>query len=109
MDFTSARKRSVVVAGKSTSISLEDEFWLALNMLAIAQDISTRECIGRIARQRPSTNLSSAVRVAILAYYQGLATGLKLTTSQAATAATAHERSPDTRACEIVPIHASAR
>ena len=108
MNFTPARKRSVVLSGKSTSISLEDEFWLALNMLAIAQDISTRECISRIARQRPSANLSSAVRVAILAYYQGLATGLALTTSQTA-AATAHEHAADTRACEIVPIHASAR
>ena len=101
MDFTPAKKRSVVVSGRSTSISLEDEFWLALNMLAIAQDISTRE--------RPTTNLSSAVRVAILSYYQGLATGLARTANQIADAAPAHVRPSDTMSCEIVPIHAAAR
>jgi predicted DNA-binding ribbon-helix-helix protein len=109
VDFTPAKKRSVVISGRSTSISLEDEFWLALNMLAIAQDISTRECISRIARQRPSTNLSSAVRVAILSYYQGLATGLALATNQTADAAPTYERATDRVSCEIVPIHAAAR
>ena len=117
MDLAPARKRSVVIDGRSTSISLEDEFWQGLNMLAIAQDISMRECIGRIARQRATTNLSSTIRVAILSYYQGLAAGMTHATSRTVGAAMADERAlsgvtlghADKVACEIVPIRANAR
>lgn len=78
MGIVSTKKRSVVIGGRRTSISLEDEFWIGLNMLAIAQDISLRECVGRIAHQRDSINLSSSIRVAILSYYQSLASSVAL-------------------------------
>ena len=68
------KKRSVVVGGKRTSISLEDEFWVALNMLVIAQSTSLREFLTRISLQ-PTANLSSSVRIAVLKHYQYMAQG----------------------------------
>jgi predicted DNA-binding ribbon-helix-helix protein len=68
-----SRKRSVVVENRKTSVSLEDEFWNGLVMMASAKRSSVRECIGRINTERASPNLSSSIRVAILDYYQRLA------------------------------------
>ena len=59
------RKRSVVVAGHRTSVSLEDAFWRALADLADARGQSINRLIGEIDATR-ATNLSSAIRVHIL-------------------------------------------
>ena len=57
-----ARKRSVIVAGHPTSVSLEPEFWAALKELAAARGLSTAALIAEIDRGRKG-NLSSAIRV----------------------------------------------
>jgi predicted DNA-binding ribbon-helix-helix protein len=59
------RKRSVVIAGHPTSVSLEPAFWDALKELAAARGLSTAALIAEIDRER-SGNLSSAIRVHVL-------------------------------------------
>jgi predicted DNA-binding ribbon-helix-helix protein len=63
------KKRSVMVGGHKTSISLENEFWDALNLIARTRNTSISILLGPIATERPQ-NLSSAVRVFILDYYR---------------------------------------
>ena len=67
----SLRKRSVTIAGHRTSISLEPEFWAALEAAAAARGWSVARLIGEIDRTRgqPSGggSLSSALRVFLLA------------------------------------------
>jgi predicted DNA-binding ribbon-helix-helix protein len=60
-------KRSVSIAGHRTSISLEAPFWDALREMAQAQGISLQSLVGRIDAERDGQNLSSAIRVFVLA------------------------------------------
>lgn len=59
------KKRSVLIAGHPTSVSLEEEFWEALKRVAQARNLSVNALIEEIDRTR-SGNLSSAIRVHIL-------------------------------------------
>ena len=59
-------KRSVTIAGHRTSISLEQEFWDALNEMAVEKATSLAGLITIIDETRDRTNLSSALRVAVL-------------------------------------------
>ncbi len=61
------RKRSLTIAGHRTSIALEPEFWTALDALAARRGQTITTLIAEIDRTRESPNLSSAIRVAILA------------------------------------------
>jgi predicted DNA-binding ribbon-helix-helix protein len=63
------RKRSVKIAGHSTSLSLEGVFWDALKEVAAARGLSLNALIEEIDRGRGS-NLSSAVRVYLLNHYR---------------------------------------
>jgi predicted DNA-binding ribbon-helix-helix protein len=60
-------KRSVTIAGHRTSLSLEPEFWTALREEAKSRGWSLARLIGEIDRHRAGRNLSSAVRVFLLA------------------------------------------
>ena len=62
-------KRSVVLAGHKTSISLEDEFWKGLKEIAAGRDMSVSDLVGDIDSNRQHTNLSSAVRLFVLDFY----------------------------------------
>jgi predicted DNA-binding ribbon-helix-helix protein len=59
-------KRSVVIAGHSTSVSLEAPFWDALREIAAARGRSVQALIGEIDAGRGEQNLSSAIRVFVL-------------------------------------------
>ena len=59
-------KRSVMIAGHRTSVSLEDPFWQALTALAANEGRSVQALIGAIDGERGEQNLSSAIRVHIL-------------------------------------------
>jgi predicted DNA-binding ribbon-helix-helix protein len=63
-------KRSVKIAGQNTSVSLEDAFWRALREIAVIQDIGMSELVSCINKERDNKNLSSAIRVFVLAHYQ---------------------------------------
>ena len=64
------KKRSVVLAGHHTSISLEEEFWSALCEIAAARALSLNALVARIDTERANrpvpANLSSALRIYVL-------------------------------------------
>jgi predicted DNA-binding ribbon-helix-helix protein len=64
-------KRSMLIDGHKTSISLEDAFWVALQEIAEAQSVRVSELVATINRDREHANLSSAVRLHVLACYRG--------------------------------------
>ena len=66
-------KRSVVIAGQKTSVSLEDSFWIALKEVARAQEMPLCELITGIDAQRSEGNLSSAIRLFVLNHFRELA------------------------------------
>ena len=58
-------KRSVVVSGHRTSVSLETPFWDVLTQIATDQNVSLNRLITEVDRQRDG-NLSSALRIFVL-------------------------------------------
>lgn len=58
-------KRSVVIAGHSTSVSLEAAFWDALREIAATRRVSINQLVADIDDERTG-NLSSAIRVFVL-------------------------------------------
>jgi predicted DNA-binding ribbon-helix-helix protein len=63
------RKRSVVIAGHRTSISLEEEFWTALRQVAERRGLSVNALVREIDAARAG-NLSSALRLFVLDCYR---------------------------------------
>lgn len=61
----SLKKRSITIAGHTTSITLEDEFWMELKKIAAQEGVSMNALITRIDKTRGG-NLSSALRVYVL-------------------------------------------
>jgi predicted DNA-binding ribbon-helix-helix protein len=59
------RKRSVVIAGHRTSVSLETAFWSSLKEIADRRGMSVNHLVETIDAAR-ATNLSSAIRVFVL-------------------------------------------
>ena len=65
-DGTSIVKHSLMIAGHSTSVSLEDAFWSRLKGLAEYRGQSVAGLVVEIDEGRGSANLSSAIRVFLL-------------------------------------------
>ena len=63
-------KRSIVLAGHKTSISLEEAFWKSLKEIASQRDSSLSALVTAIDAGRRHSNLSSALRLFILNYYR---------------------------------------
>jgi predicted DNA-binding ribbon-helix-helix protein len=59
-------KRSIVIDGHKTSVSLEDAFWTGLREIAQAQHATLSKLVGEIDRTRQKGNLSSAIRLFVL-------------------------------------------
>src|SRR5262245_24267727 len=59
-------KRSVVVDGRKTSVSLEEAFWSDLKEIAHAQETTLSELVAKIDQTRQQGNLSSAIRLYVL-------------------------------------------
>lgn len=64
------RKRSLVIAGHATSVSLEDAFWDELKVLAGRRSVSLAALIAEVDSHRTG-NLSSALRVYVLESLRG--------------------------------------
>ena len=64
-------KRSLTIAGHRTSVSLEDPFWEALSEIAALRRTSVAALVGEIDGLRAGKNLSSAIRLYVLAWYKG--------------------------------------
>lgn len=60
------QKRSVTIAGHTTSVSLEDAFWHQLKCIAYQRSVSVNQLIAQIDTNRNTQNLSSAIRLYIL-------------------------------------------
>lgn len=67
---SSVAKRSIVIAGHRTSISLEDAFWDTLKTIAARRRLTLSELVAAIDRRRQSGNLSSAIRLFVLDFYR---------------------------------------
>jgi predicted DNA-binding ribbon-helix-helix protein len=64
-------KRSIVIGGHKTSISLEDAFWNELKMIAGERGMNLSELVSSIDQSRQHGNLSSAIRLFVLGHYTG--------------------------------------
>ncbi len=70
---TKIRKRSVMISGHATSVSLEQAFWQRLKAIAKHREVSVNALIAEIDGERSppdagerAGNLSSAIRVFVL-------------------------------------------
>jgi predicted DNA-binding ribbon-helix-helix protein len=68
-------KRSIVIAGHKTSVSLEDAFWRGLKEIAIGRHATLSDLVATIDSQRLHGNLSSAIRLFVLDHYQAQTNG----------------------------------
>jgi predicted DNA-binding ribbon-helix-helix protein len=62
-------KRSIVIAGHKTSISLEDSFWKDLREIAHARGETLSRLVSSINADRQNANLSSEIRLFVLGFY----------------------------------------
>jgi len=87
-------KRSIVVAGHKTSVSLEDGFWNALKEIAGGRNATLADLVAIIDADRQHANLSSAIRLFVLGFYR-----------DQILAPEAEDRRPNGRAHGLLPAH----
>ena len=63
-------KRSVVLGGHKTSVSLEDAFWSGLKEIAVERRMTLSDLASTLDKQRTHGNLSSALRLFVLDFYR---------------------------------------
>jgi predicted DNA-binding ribbon-helix-helix protein len=63
-------KRSIVIAGHKTSVSLEDAFWNGLKEIAVSRNVALSDLVSSIDKDRKHGNLSSAIRLFVLDHYR---------------------------------------
>jgi predicted DNA-binding ribbon-helix-helix protein len=63
-------KRSIVVRGHKTSVSLEDAFWSSLKEIGGERRMTLSDLVAAIDSQRQHSNLSSAIRLFVLDFYR---------------------------------------
>jgi len=63
-------KRSIVIAGHKTSVSLEDAFWQGLKEIAQSRRMTLSDLVSTIDSDRQHGNLSSAIRLFVLDHYR---------------------------------------
>ena len=67
---TTVHKRSILINGRKTSVSLEDGFWQGLREVAQQNNESVSTLASRIDQMRARNNLSSSIRVFVLDHYR---------------------------------------
>jgi predicted DNA-binding ribbon-helix-helix protein len=70
-------KRSIVVGGHKTSVSLEEAFWSGLKEIAARRVTTLSELVSEVDKQRQHTNLSSALRLFVLDFYRSEASDVE--------------------------------
>jgi predicted DNA-binding ribbon-helix-helix protein len=63
-------RHPVSIAGRITSVSLEDAFWQSLKEIARQHDMTPSELVADINSERRRANLSSAIRLFVLDFYR---------------------------------------
>jgi predicted DNA-binding ribbon-helix-helix protein len=76
-------KRSIVIAGHKTSVSLEEPFWVGLKEIAQGQHVTLSTVVGDIDTHRRQGNLSSAIRLFVLESLRTKASGFNGTRAAA--------------------------
>ncbi len=79
---SSNMKRSIILDGHKTSVSLENEFWDGLREIVSREKTKLSTLVGRIAHDRSNINLSSAIRVFVFNYFRAGDTNLAITPVQ---------------------------
>lgn len=77
--MSALRKRSLAIAGHRTSVSLEEPFWEALKEIAAGEGRPLASLVAEIDLARGEANLSSALRLHVLAHYRARAGAASLT------------------------------
>lgn len=67
MKPTPIAKRSMIINGLKTSVSMEDIFWDKFKEIAQDKDIPCSKLAGTLREQYPEMNLSSVIRQHVLA------------------------------------------
>jgi predicted DNA-binding ribbon-helix-helix protein len=63
-------KRSIMIAGHRTSVSIEEAFWRALKDIALSRRTALCELVASIDSGREHGNVSSAIRLFVLDHFQ---------------------------------------
>ncbi len=63
-------KRSIIINGRKTSVSLEEDFWDGLREIADREKLTRSALVERIAEHHDGVNLSSSIRVFIINHFQ---------------------------------------
>jgi predicted DNA-binding ribbon-helix-helix protein len=66
------RQAFIVIAGHKTSVSLEDAFWRGLKEIASTRHVTLSALVSGIDSGRTNGNLSSAIRLVVLAHYRAM-------------------------------------
>ena len=67
---SSVVKRSIVIDGHKTSVSLEDPFWTDLKKIAHDRQVTLAVLATKINGTREQNNLSSAIRLFVLHHFR---------------------------------------
>jgi len=70
-------KRSIVVSGHKTSVSLEDAFWTGIKEIASGRNITLSDLVTAVDSERQRGNLSSAIRLFVLNFYRSQVADIK--------------------------------
>jgi predicted DNA-binding ribbon-helix-helix protein len=63
-------RRTIYLGGHKTSVTVEDAFWNGVKEIAHSRKMTLSDWVAEIDAQRQHGNLSSAVRLFVLAYYR---------------------------------------
>jgi predicted DNA-binding ribbon-helix-helix protein len=85
-------KRSIIISGHKTSVSLEDDFWNGLKQIGRENKTTLTGLIADIDVQRLHTNLSSAIRLFVLRHFRAR---IPQTSTNGIGSSTAMPRNPD--------------
>jgi predicted DNA-binding ribbon-helix-helix protein len=64
------KKRTIIVRGNKSGVSMEQSFWDALKEIAATNNVGLPEIVTTIDTDREHATLSSAIRVFVLDYYR---------------------------------------
>jgi predicted DNA-binding ribbon-helix-helix protein len=79
---SSVVKRSIVIGGHKTSVSLEDPFWNDLKDIAHTKRVTLSDLVAQIDGARKQSNLSSAIRLFVLGHFQNDVTDARRASTQ---------------------------
>ena len=67
---SSVLRRTIMIGGHRTSVSVEDAFWNSMKEISGQRDMTLSELVGEIDSNRQQGNLSSAIRLFVLDYFR---------------------------------------